>query len=116
LVIVSLLLGAPAALAGDSAAADALFQSAKQLMGQQKYADACPKFEASYKLDKTLGTLLNLADCHEKLGKVASAWAEWGEAADRATREGDSRADYATKRRNALASRPPSGHYALRAG
>jgi len=93
--------------AGEAAAAEVLFQAGKQLMGQQKYAEACPKFEASYKLDHTLGTLLNLADCHEKLGKIATAWAEWGEAAEKATREGDNRADFAAKHRNALADKLP---------
>src|SRR5262249_23155637 len=75
-----------------------------------KYAEACPKFEASYKLDHTLGTLLNLADCHEKLGKIATAWAEWGDAADRAQREGDNRSDFAAKHKSALADRPPKLH------
>jgi hypothetical protein len=98
---------AVAALALAAAAADVLFQAAKDLAKQGKYADACPKFEASYKLDKTLGTLLNLADCHEHVGKVASAWAEWGEAADWAKKDADKRSDYAAKRRKALEPRLP---------
>jgi hypothetical protein len=96
-----------AARAGDSAAADALFQAAKELAKQGKYAEACPKFEASYKLDRALGSILNLADCHERVDRIASAWAEWGEAADLARKDGDKRAEYADKRRAALTPRLP---------
>ena len=93
--------------AGDRAAADALFDAAKKLADEGKHADACPKFEDSYNLDKTLGTLLNLADCHEKVGKIARAWAEWGEAEDRARRANDERSAYAKERRDALTPRLP---------
>lgn len=106
-MVVALALASSGARASDSAGADVLFQAAKELVQQNKYAEACPKFEASYKLDKTLGTLLNLADCHEHVDKIASAWAEWGEASDLAKKDGDKRAEYADKRRSALAPRLP---------
>lgn len=106
-LVVALALASSGARASDSAGADVLFQAAKELVQQNKYAEACPKFEASYRLDKTLGTLLNLADCHEHVDKIASAWAEWGEAADLAKKDGDKRAEYADKRRSALAPRLP---------
>ena len=95
------------AQANDPAAADALFQSAKQLMAEKQFADACPKFDASYKLDPTLGTLLNLADCYEKMGRIATAWSTWGEAMERAQRDADKRADFAKQRRVALFPRLP---------
>src|SRR5512144_2754687 len=77
------------ARADDNAAAEALFQQAKTLTEQQRYEEACPKFAASYKLDKTLGTLLNLADCEEHVDRIATAWAHWGEAVELAQKAGD---------------------------
>jgi hypothetical protein len=91
----------------NAAAADALFNEAKRLAEEGNHAEACPKFEASFNLDPTLGTLLNLADCHERSGKIATAWAEWGEGAERAEAARDNRADYAKERRAALELRLP---------
>jgi serine/threonine-protein kinase len=59
---------------GDAAVAQALFYEARQLMKDYKFAVACPKLEESLKLDYGIGTEFNLADCNEKLGKVATAW------------------------------------------
>jgi hypothetical protein len=94
-------------LAGDRAAADVLFSAGQELTVQRRYVEACLKFEASYKLDRTLGTLLHMADCHERIGKIALAWSEWGEASELASRRGDSRAAYAGRRWRALEPRLP---------
>ncbi len=59
----------------DRAAAEALFEQGIALMEQGKASEACPKFEASQKLDPGVGTLLYLADCYESAGRTASAWA-----------------------------------------
>jgi tetratricopeptide (TPR) repeat protein len=94
-----------AAHAGDPALAEALFQEAKKLKTAGDYGAACPKFEASYRADRTLGTLLNLADCHEHVGRSATAWAEWNEAIELARKLGDDRVLFATERRDKLTPR-----------
>lgn len=57
--------------------AEQLFRRAKQLMTDKKEKEACPLFEESQKLDPQMGTLLNLAICHEAVGRIASAWGEY---------------------------------------
>ncbi|MDI1435928.1 hypothetical protein [Polyangium sorediatum] len=73
---------------GDVAAAEHLFKEALALMEKGDYEHACPRLAESHKLDSGIGTLLYLGDCQEKLGKVASAWATFREAADAARRAG----------------------------
>jgi hypothetical protein len=58
----------------DAATAQALFYEARALMRDRKYAQACPKLEESLRLDYGMGTEFNLADCNEKMGKIAAAW------------------------------------------
>lgn len=70
----------------EKAAAEALFQEAVDLMGQNKLADACAKYQASHDLDPAIGTLLRLADCYDRVGRSASAWALFVEAETVATR------------------------------
>ena len=58
----------------EKAAADALFDAARDLMNAEEYAAACPKFQDSHDLDPAVGTLLNLGLCYKKAGQTASAW------------------------------------------
>lgn len=87
---------------GDKAAADHLFDEGKRLLAAGDTAQACARFETSLKLFDQLGTRLNLADCYEKAGRTASAWAEFREAASLATKRGDRRAKFARDRAEAL--------------
>jgi serine/threonine-protein kinase len=70
--------------AGDKAAAEALFDEAKRLMAEKKWALACPKLADSQRLDPGVGTLLNLALCFKENGQTASAWTTYREAAAQA--------------------------------
>jgi hypothetical protein len=80
----ALLLEAGRATAGNEAAAQALFDEAKKLASQGKFAEACPKFAESNRLDRGAGTLIHLGDCYEKNKQTASAWATFAEAASAA--------------------------------
>jgi hypothetical protein len=91
--------------AGSQAAAQALFEEARALMTAGKYAEACPKFAESERLDPGAGTLLNLANCYEKDGKTASAWVTFKDAA--AAADVKHRADWSQRaRERALALEP----------
>ncbi|HTR51376.1 MAG TPA: hypothetical protein VMJ10_11760, partial [Kofleriaceae bacterium] len=59
--------------------ADAAFQRGRSLMASGDIAKACTEFEASMRFDPEWGTLYNLALCHERLGKLATAWTELNE-------------------------------------
>jgi len=63
------------------ARADAAFHDAKRLLDEERIEEACAKFEASQSLAPGSGTLLNLGDCYERLGRTASAWATFRAAA-----------------------------------
>lgn len=72
----------------DKALAQSMFDEGKKLMADEKYSEACPKLAESQKLDPGGGTLLNLAVCHQKEGKTATAWAEFNDALSQAKKEG----------------------------
>jgi hypothetical protein len=86
-VCAGLLATAPAA--AQNAAAEALFNQGRELMKQKKFAEACEKFQDSHELDPSVGALLNLADCREQNGQIASAWATFREAASLARQRND---------------------------
>jgi len=95
LVALAVVAGATSAQAetGDVVVAEALFRDGRQLLAQKDYAHACPKLAESFRRDPASGTLLALAMCHERDGKVASAWGEYADVASRSKLEG--RADRA---------------------
>ena len=79
--------------------APALAREAKQLMAAGKYAQACPKFAESQRLSPSASTLIDLASCHDKQGKPATAYGELTTAIDQA-RAASNKAD--ERRANAL--------------
>jgi hypothetical protein len=90
LTLLGVLAIAPGARAqgANAATAQALFDEAKALMAAGRAEQACPKFAESQKLDPGLGTLVNLAACYEKTGKLASAWSTFLEAESAARADG----------------------------
>jgi hypothetical protein len=95
----SVLTAAPARAQTDSAAARALFSEGRRLMNEERYDEACPKFEESLRLDHGMGTQFNLAHCWEKLGKTASAWALFLDVAAAARASNQSRREEAARAR-----------------
>jgi len=83
--------------ASNKATARALFEEGRKLVAEGKLSEACPKFEASQRLEPGAGVLFNLADCYEQTGRTASAWslflevASLSKAANQAERETASR-------------------------
>jgi hypothetical protein len=114
MVSAALVLGAtllvPSAAGADTsadkrAAAQALFDDARRLIAEKKWSEACPKLEESQNLDPGLGTLLNLAECQSQIGKTASAWANFLEAAYQAKATNQTKRE-STARAHAAALEP----------
>ncbi|MBV8762526.1 MAG: tetratricopeptide repeat protein [Deltaproteobacteria bacterium] len=78
---------APSAYA-QSPAAESLFREGRALIKQGKLQDGCDKLEASELIEPSVGTLLNIGDCRERLGKIATAWAAFRKAEAMAKQSG----------------------------
>lgn len=79
-----------------------LFEEGRALAKDGKYKQACAKFEKSLALDPAIGTQLNYADCHEKVGQYAEAWRIFDSAADAEKITNPARAKFARERADAL--------------
>lgn len=92
--------------ASDSATAQALFDRGKKLMREGKLSEACSALEESQRIEARSGTALNLADCYERSGRLASAWSTFLEAATLAKTTGNTAREHgARERATALAPR-----------
>jgi hypothetical protein len=78
-----------------------LFQEGRRLMAEQRYAEACERFEQSLGLTQGVGIEYNLADCWERLGRAASAQAMFAKAAATARAAGRLDREEAALRRSA---------------
>jgi hypothetical protein len=98
--------GAETARADDApdqkATAQLLFEQGRSAVEQGRFAEACPKFAESQRLDPGIGTQLWLADCYENNGQTASAWATFKEAAAAAALRHDKREEVARQGASAL--------------
>jgi hypothetical protein len=88
--------------------AERLFRSGEKKFDAGNRAEACADFDASLKLAPKLGTLLNVALCHEATGRPATAWHEYHHAAAWATQNGQrDRREYALAHLAALEPKLP---------
>ncbi|WP_437681272.1 hypothetical protein [Sorangium sp. So ce131] len=83
------------------AQAETLLDEGKKLMKKGNLAEACPKLEESYRLSPRSATLLQVASCHEKQGKLATAWSEYIDLGAAARKEGNKRLEADAKARGA---------------
>ena len=89
----------------DRVVARSLFEQGRELMAAGNLAEACPKLAESQRLDPAGGTLLNLAACHQKEGRTATAWSEFNDAL--ALAKHDARADRAKVAEERIAQLTP---------
>ncbi|MEP7126649.1 MAG: hypothetical protein ABJE95_37300 [Byssovorax sp.] len=83
--------------------AQEVFIAAMKLMGNKQYAEACSLLSRSLDLDPGMGTRFRLAECYEKLGRLASACDQYAAVANAAALAGKpDREAYARKRSAAL--------------
>jgi hypothetical protein len=94
------------AQATDAAAAEQLFVSARAAMEKGDFNTACERFAESQRLDPAAGTLINLADCLDRQGKIASAWQRWKEALEM-LRPDDERRAAVSQRAQSIEARVP---------
>jgi hypothetical protein len=113
--LAGLVIQAPAAFA-QNAGAEALFREGRTLIKQGKLEQGCDKLEASEKLESSVGTLLNLGDCREKLGKLASAWAAFRKAESIAKRDGNDKKRQQEAKRRALKLEPDLANITVQVG
>jgi hypothetical protein len=72
----------------DESPGERLFREGRAQMLEGRFDEACPKIAESQRLEPHVGTLLNLAACHERQGRVGSAWVEYQKALTAARAEG----------------------------
>jgi hypothetical protein len=87
-------------------AAQIAFDEGRRLEDAGDFAAAASRFEESERLEPALGTILNLANCYERAGRLASAWRAFRRGAEEATLAGEpKRARRASDRADALRPR-----------
>lgn len=113
--VVCLSLASKPAAAQGTAAAEALFNEARKAMDAKDYDTACKRFRESNRLDPAVGTMLNLATCEDRRGRVATAWELFRGAFEKLP-PSDPRHDYAKAQVDRLEPRLPHVTLALAAG
>ena len=107
-ILAAATLGRAGIARADPAAAEALFREGHQLLLDGRYQEAAAKLAESQSQDPASGTLINLALAYEKLGRLATAWATYQQAAILARRDGRAdRVASAERKRAELEPRVP---------
>lgn len=106
LIACGVVLGSAAVAHAQAAEAEVLFRDGRKLIKAGKLAEGCDKIAASERLESSVGALLNLGDCREKLGELASAWAAFRKAEARAKHAGNDEKRRAEARRRAAQIEP----------
>lgn len=76
-----------------------LYNQGKELLDAGKTAEACQAFESAKRLDFTaINLILRLGDCYERLGRTASAYSQYQQAASVAAAAKDARQSTAEER------------------
>lgn len=101
-IAAAVLLVASAAHAEPRASAVQLFARGRTLAAEGKCADAIPFFLDTLKLEPSIGALLNLAECHDKLHDATQAYVRYREAEALAREKADDREPLARSRADAL--------------
>lgn len=84
------------------ARAKELFSEGRRLSSEALYEQACPLFEQSLALENRPSTQFNLAECWEKLGKLASAQTLYATVAQTMHETGDTARETVARRRAEL--------------
>lgn len=90
------------AYADDEQRAKELFEKGRKLAKDGRCAEALSPFHESLRYAEGVGTLLNLGNCYETLGKTASAHRSFLRAAEVASRNDDKRKDEAKERAKSI--------------
>ena len=91
--------GPPAAVASTKEQVLTLYNQGKELLDAGKTAEACQAFESAKRLDFTaINLILRLGDCYERLGRTASAYSQYQQAASLAAAAKDARRSTAEER------------------
>jgi tetratricopeptide (TPR) repeat protein len=92
--------------ARNESGAEILFQAGRDAMARGDLEQACQKFNESNDVGPAPGTVLNLGNCEEKRGRIATAW-EYFTQAMGMLEPGDPRYAVAQRRAQALEKRVP---------
>jgi tetratricopeptide (TPR) repeat protein len=87
--------------------AEDLFLEGVHLFKDGKFDEACPKLEASLRLDPILSTRFMVARCYEAIGRIASAWSMWSVILKEAEAQGARGAERAERAREYVSKLTP---------